>query len=169
MKKKIYSKRKIGVILFVLLLIIVLYISMRGSFLEYKELGDRYISVFTTNLKYRYTIMGISFVILYLIMYFTNRGISKGLKVFFDEEKKEMPKLPNKSIALIISAIASIVISAIFTPKFILYASNVSFGETDPIFNLDVSFYMFLEPLLKMLAIYIIGIFIGLIIYSTVY
>ena len=137
--------------------------------MEYKELGENFVTVFSTNLKYKYTIMGINFVMLYIIMYFTNRGIAKGLKVFFDEEKKQMPKLPNKSIALIVSSIASIIIAIILTPKIILYASNVSFGEADPIFNLDISFYMFVEPLLKMITIYIIGIFVGLIIYSAIY
>ena len=45
--------------------------------------------------------MGISFIILSVILYLTNKGIKKGLKPFFDQEKKEMPKLPNKSITLI--------------------------------------------------------------------
>lgn len=169
MKEKKHNKRKIGVVVFILLLMIIFYISMRGSFLEYKELGENFVSVFSTNLRYKYTIMGINFVILYLIMYFANRGISKGLKVFFDEEKKQMPKLPNKSLSLIVSSIVSIIIATIFTPKVILYASNVSFGEADPIFNLDVSFYMFIEPLLKMITIYIIGIFVGLMVYSAIY
>ena len=102
-------------------------------------------------------------------MTFTNKGIKKGLKVFFEQEKKEMPKLPNKSINLIVSVIASIIIANILTPKVILYASNASFGEVDPIFNLDISFYVFVEPLLKMIMLYIISIFIGLIVYTTVY
>ena len=169
MKEKKHSKRRIGVILFVILLGIIFYISMRGSYLEYKELGENFVSVLSTNLKYKYTIMAINFVILFIVMYFVNRGIAKGLKVFFDEEKQQMPKLPNKSISLIVASIVSIIVSKIFTPKIILYASNVSFGEADPIFNLDISFYMFIEPLLKMLMLYIIAIFLGLIIYSAIY
>ena len=169
MKQNKHTKRKIGVILFLLLLMMIAYVSMRGSYLEYKELGENFVTVFSTNLKYKCIIMGTNFVILYIVMYFANRGIAKGLKVFFEEEKKEMPKLPNKSISLIVSSIISIIIAAILTPKIILYASNVSFGEADPIFNLDISFYMFIEPLLKMLILYIITIFVGLIIYSAVY
>ena len=169
MKERKHNKRKIWVVLFILLLIITLYINMRGSYLEYKELGENFVIVFFTNIKYKYTIMGINFIILYIVMYFTNRGIVKGLKVFFDEEKKQIPKLPNKSISLIISSIVSIFVASMITPKIILYSSNVSFGETDPIFNLDISFYMFIEPLLKMIIIYIISIFVGLILYSAIY
>ena len=167
-EKRSYTK-EIIVGIFLLILAIATFISIRGSYLEYKELGENFISVFTTNIKYKYIITGINFILLYIIIYFSNRGIKKGLKVFFDEEKKEVPKLANKSIALIISAIVSIIISIIFVPKVILFASNVSFGEADPVFNLDISFYMFVEPLLKMLLIYIIGIFVGLIIYTTIY
>ena len=102
-------------------------------------------------------------------MFFTNRGIKKGLKVFFDEEKKEMPKLFNKSISLLIATISSIIVGIVFTPKVILYASNVSFEKTDLIFNLDISFYMFLEPLIKMILIYLMIILVFLIIYSMIY
>ena len=43
----------------------------------------------------------------------TTRGIKKGLKSFFDKEKKEMPKVPNKSIAFIISAVVSALMSSV--------------------------------------------------------
>ena len=164
-----HNKRRIAVLIFIFILLLLSIINIRGNYLEYKELGDNYISIFLTNIKYQYSIIGINFIILYIVVYIAGRGIKKGLKVFFEEEKKEMPKLPNKSIALIVSAIVSIVISNIFTPKIVLYASNASFGEFDPIFNLDISFYVFMEPLLKMLIIYIISIFVFLIIYSTIY
>ena len=151
------SIKRIIVIIFIVLIAIFTFISTRGSFLEYKELGEKYVSIFKTNLTYRYTIMAINFLVTFTIMFFTNRGIKKGLKVFFDEEKKEMPKLFNKSISLLIATISSIIVGIVFTPKVILYASNVSFEKTDLIFNLDISFYMFLEPLIKMGLINTLG------------
>lgn len=166
MKKNI---RTILMVLFVLIIAVSMYIVTRGSYLEYKELGEKYISVFKTNVRYQYYIMGINFVITFIIMYFSNKGIKKGLKVFFDEEKKEMPKLVNKSISFVIAAISSVIVGILFTPKVILYASNVSFEKTDLIFNLDISFYMFVEPLIKMILNYLMGMFIFLIIYTIVY
>ena len=155
MKKNI---RTILVILFILIIAISMYIATRGSYLEYKELGDKYLTIFKTNAMYQYCIMGINFVSTFIIMYLANRGIKKGLKVFFDEEKKEMPKLVNKSISLVIAVVSSVAVGIIFTPKVILYASNVSFEKTDLIFNLDISFYMFVEPLIKMVLTYIMEI-----------
>ena len=99
--------RMILVIAFVLIFAIVTYIQTRGSYLEYLELGENYIDIFYTNMMYRYSIMAINFVLLFFIIYMTNRGIKKGLKVFFDKEKKEMPRLLNKSIALVISIVVS--------------------------------------------------------------
>ena len=166
MKKNL---RKIIVIMFILILGIGIYISTRGSYLEYKELGEKYVTIFKTNTMYKYTIMAINFIVIFLIMYIANRGIKNGLKVFFEEEKKEMPKLMNKSISLVIAVISSIIISIIFTPKIILFASNVFFEKTDLIFNLDISFYMFIEPLIKMSLEYLIIIFAFLTIYTAIY
>ena len=166
MKKNI---RKILVIVFMLILAISMYIATKGSYLEYKELGEKYLEIFKTNTIYKYSIMGINFVITFIIMYLANRGIKKSLKVFFDDEKKEMPKLMNKSISLVIATISSVAVGTLFTPKFILCASNVSFEKTDLIFNLDISFYMFIEPLIKMSISYLIGIYIFLILYAIVY
>ena len=161
--------RKIAVIVFLIVLVIVAYVTTQRSYIEYQELGTNYISIFKTNMMYRYSIMAVNFVLTFCIMYFANRGIKKGLKVFFDEEKKEMPKLMNKSIALLIAVVSSIFIANVFTPKVILFASNVSFERTDMIFNLDISFYMFLEPLIKMILLYILWIFVFLIAYSAFY
>lgn len=81
-KKKKSKSRMLIVILFLLLFIAVSYVQIRGSYLEYLELGQEYTQIFYTNVKYRYAIMGINFVFLYFVIYFTNRGIKKGLNHF---------------------------------------------------------------------------------------
>ena len=161
--------RTILVIAFIVIYVLITYISLRGDYLEYLELGEQYVKVFFTNLKYKYSIMGISFVLLSGIIYLTNRGIKKGLKPFFEQEKKEMPKLPNKSLTLIIAAIASVIISNTLLEKILLFTSNVSFEKTDIIFNLDISYYMFIKPLIVELLIYFIMLIIGISIYMTAY
>ena len=90
MEKKKSKTRMIIVLLFIAIFAICSYVSLRGTYLQYKELGENYIQAFETNLKCKYIIFGINFVLLYIIMYFTNRGIKKGLKPFFEKEKKEM-------------------------------------------------------------------------------
>ena len=161
--------RAVIVIAFIAIYILATYISLRGQYLEYLELGEQYVEKFFVDMKYKYSIMGISFIILSVILYLTNRGIKKGLKPFFDQEKKELPKLPNKSITLIVSAIASVIISNDMIEKLLLFISNASFGKTDIIFNLDISYYMFIKPLIGLLIEYLIKLILGISIYMTGY
>ena len=160
-KKKKNRTRMILVLLFLLLFAGISYIELRGSYLEYLELGQNYTNIFYTNLTYRYGIMAVNFVILYFILYFTNRGIKKGLKPFFEKEKKEIPKLPNKSLALVISALVSFVTSSALMQK-IMLISNGTFG-------LDIAYYMFQKPVIETLALYFVILFVGLSIYIALY
>lgn len=168
-KRNFLTIRRIAVITFLIIFAIITYINFRGSYLEYQELGENYLQMFLKKEKYQYIIMGINFIFIYIIMYFSGRNIKKGLRVFFEQEKKDFPRLPNKSISLVVAVIESIFITAMFTPNIILAISNTSFRETDLMFNLDVSFFMFIEPLLKMVIRYLMFIFIVIIIYSFGY
>lgn len=168
-KPKKSKVRMILVIAFILIFLLVSYISLRSEYLEFKELGENFEQVFFTNLKYRFIIIGISFVVLYWVMYFTNRSIKKGLKEFFDKDEKAIPRLPNKSISLVFSSIAGALIGTSLMEKVILFTGNTSFGTVDPIFNLDIGYYMFQKPLIESIIIYAIIITILLIVYSIVY
>ena len=135
-KKKI-NVRLIVVLIFLLIYIISSYISYRGEYLEILEMGEEYLTIFYQNQKYK-LISAISiFLIVFVSVYITNKFIKKGLKEFFIEENKTMPKLPNKSIAFIIAIIVSIFFSDSITEKLMLFLNTTWFGKTDLIFNLD--------------------------------
>ena len=161
--------RAIIVIAFIAIYALGTYVSLRGQYLEYVELGEQYVEKFFTDIKYKYSIMGITFVLLSIILYFTNRGIKKGLKPFFEQEKREVPKLPNKSITLIVAAIASVIVSNDLVDKVLLFVSNASFGKTDIIFNLDISYYMFIKPLVEALLSDFVKLMIALSAYMAGY
>lgn len=161
--------RAIIVIIFIAIYALGTYVSLRGQYLEYVELGEQYVEKFFTDIKYKYSIMGITFVLLSIILYFTNRGIKKGLKPFFEQEKREVPKLPNKSITLIVAAIASVIVSNDLVDKVLLFVSNASFGKTDIIFNLDISYYMFIKPLVEALLSDFVKMMIALSAYMAGY
>ena len=168
-KRKNSKLRMMLVILFLLVFAGVSYVQLRGSYLEYLELGSQYVDIFKTNLIYRYSIMGINFVFLYIVIYFTNRGIKKGLKPFFEKEKRQMPKLLNKSLALVISAVVSFVLSSAFMQKIMLIFNGTSFGNQDPIFGLDIAYYMFQKPVIEMILFYFVVLFVGLSLYMALY
>lgn len=169
LKNKNNKFRMIMVLLFVLLFAIVSYVQLRGSYLEFLELGEQYVNVFFTNITYKFTIMAINFIVLYFIIYFTNKGIKKGLKPFFEKEKKQMPRLLNKSIALVISLITSVIVASFMMAKIMLVVGNTSFGIQDPIFGLDIAYYMFQKPVIEMFVYYFIFLFVALTIYMALY
>lgn len=168
-KKEKSKTRMILVILFLVIFAGISYIQLRGSFLEYQELGEQYVNIFYTNMIYQYSIMAINFVVLYFIIYFTNRGIKKGLKPFFEKENKSMPKLLNKSLALVISAIVSIMVANVLMQKIMLVINSTSFGIQDAIFNLDIAYYIFQKPVIEAFALYFTLLFVGLSIYMALY
>lgn len=168
-KKEKSKTRMILVILFLLIFASISYIQLRGSFLEYQELGEQYIDIFYTNIIYKYSVMAINFIVLYFILYFTNKGIKKGLKPFFEKENKPIPKLLNKSLALVIAAIVSIIVSGVLMQKIMLVINSTSFGIQDAIFNLDIAYYMFQKPVIEIVALYFTLLFVGLSIYMALY
>ena len=161
--------KTILVILFILIFSLATFVTLRGSYLEYKELGENYLQIFDTNLKYKYIIMLVNFVILFTIIYFTNRGIKKGIKPFLEQDKVEMPKLPNKSIALVIALIASVIFSNQILEKILLVASNTTFELSDPVFNLDISYYLFIKPVIEFFIAYFNVLVIGITVYMAAY
>ncbi len=168
-KKGKIKARVIIVIIFLILISIYTYFSYRGTYLETIEIGENFRSVFNQNLKYRYITILVNFIVLFIAIWINNIRIRKGLKEFFQEEKKEMPKFPNKSIAFIGATILSILISAFMSEKVALFANQAYFGINDPVFNTDLGFYIFQKPFIEMLTIYFVAIIIGLTIYTVIF
>ena len=167
--KKKSAKRRTIVVLFSIVFIIIAYIMYRGNYLEYLEIGKNYIGAVTNQIKYRSITIIVSFIWIFGLMYFTNKRIQKGLKPFFSEENKEMPKLLNKSISFITAAIGSVITSNIFLQKTILFFNSTSFGKTDFIFGHDIGYYLFIKPFLQTVLIYILVTIVLSTLYAAVY
>ena len=109
---KIKRKTRIRTILVYVVAVIaflILYINLRASYLEIKEIGEEYTGVFFTNL-FNTALVGIfNFIFVFSLIYFSTKKIKAGLKTFFDAEKKEEKRIPQKSISFIIATISSII------------------------------------------------------------
>ncbi len=168
MKKKI-RKRVIFVTLFIIAFIIYSYINIRGEYLQILGIGEKYVEIFKHNLEQKIYVFAVSFIIIYMLTYITTILIKKGLKKFFIEENKEMPKLPNKSISLAFAAIAGIIFSNIITEKAILAFNKTFFEQAEPIFNLDIGYYVFQKPFIESILYSFIVVMVIMSIYITVY
>lgn len=161
--------RKKIVLAFLVVVFIIAYVTFRGEYLETLELGEQYLNIFWQNLNYRFTTFGICFIILYLLIYITNLGIKKGLEPFFEEEKKPMPKMPNKSIAFVFAIIISFIITNVTMDKLILFFNSTAFEVTDPVLGYDIGYFIFGQPFVKLMILYALCVLVGLTIYTALY
>lgn len=166
---KTKKNRKWVVLAFLLIAFIVCYVIFRGEYLETLELGEQYLSVFWQNISYRFATFGICFVFLYLLIYITNIKIKNGLKPFFEEDKKQMPKMPNKSIAFIASIIISFIITNITMEKLMLFINSTAFELTDPVLGYDIGYFIFGQPFIKLIIQYALWMAVGITVYIVFY
>ena len=163
------QKRVVFVICILFIFSLWLYITVRGDYLQILGIGEEYKEIFKYNLKQKSIVFVISFSIVFLTTYISTVLIKKGLKKFFDEEKKEAPKLPNKSISLLFGLIGGIFFTRTITEKAILAINNAWFAKADPIFHLDIGYFVFQKPFIETTIIYIVGLFAVLSLYIAAY
>lgn len=163
------KKRQIFVTAFLLIFIIYVYISIRGAYLEMLGIGQKYVDIYVRNVRQKVEVFLISFAIVYLLTYITTNFIKRGLKRFFEEDKKVMPKLPNKSISFAFATIVGVIMSFTITQKALLAFSGRMFWKDDPIFGLDISYYIFQKPFIEAVLVSLALIFLALAIYVIVY
>ena len=168
MKKKSIIKVML-VIVFTILIGVGMAMSYRANYLQTMEIGKDYLPVFHTTMQYKYQVLGFNFVLFLMIIFIQNLLIKRGLKPFFADEKKEMPKLPNKSLAYILAGIISLLVSPVITQKYMMFMNSMWTGNADPIFNLDLGFFFFQKPFIEMMLVYAIGILVFLSIYIALY
>lgn len=168
------SKGKFAIRTIIVLIVLAIFalgtiISLRAQYLNTIEINSNYQSVFYKRVQNKYIIFGITFITIYIFTYILNKFTKKGLKKFFDEEKKQIPKLPNKSLCIVLSIIGGLVASNMLTDKFSLFINSALFGQTDPIFNADIGYYMFVLPFIQSLLIFIIEVLVVEIICIALY
>ncbi len=150
------------------LLIGVIFVALIGvitDYLWFNELG--YVSVFFTKLVAMLQIGIPTFAVVLILSYIYLKTLKRGYcKKLASEISKDDKRKINK-ITWVVSAVAGLVVSVIFTRSLwfqLLQVLNSSdFGTDDPIFNLDISFYVFQLDFwaqLNNLMIVFIGIYV---------
>ena len=168
-KKKTFKLRNFFVFIAIIIFALIVTIAYRAGKLNVREVGEGYVTIFEENVRNRVKVGITAFILTYLVTYISNKFIKKGLKKFFDEEKKDMPKLPNKSTAFILALISTILCSIFITEKFALFANSAVFGKTDGVFGADISYYMFTLPFIESVFIALMVATVVLIAYTAFY
>lgn len=149
-QKKSFFGAGIRIALIVLIVVLVTFIGLNEFYINilwFKEVG--YLQVFLKGLVTKLS-MGLPlFLILFVILgiYFKLLTMSGGKTRVVVVEKKRFirGKLP-LLLAFLISAATSVVITASLWYQWLEFSNSVPFDVTDPIFKLDISFYVFKLP-----------------------
>lgn len=168
-KHKQNKIRKTIVTIVLILAAIILYIIERGQYLEIKEIGENYLPIFWQNLRNISITAILNFLIVFTVIYISTSKIKDGLKTFFEDEKKAMPKLPQKSIAFIIATIVTIATSGYILQKALPCFYNTQFVATDPVFGLDIGYFVFIWPFLELITMYALIAIIAATVYMAIY
>lgn len=168
-KHKQNKIRKTIVTIVLILAAIILYIIERGQYLEIKEIGENYLPIFWQNLRNISITAILNFIIIFTVIYISTSKIKNGLKTFFEDEKKAMPKLPQKSIAFIIATIVTIATSGYILQKALPCFYNTQFVATDPVFGLDIGYFAFIWPFLELITMYALVAIIAATVYMAIY
>ena len=171
---KTKEKKKISIKIVIVLTALIIFtlitvITLRAEYLNFTGISESYLSVFEEKITNKYTVFGIAFVSTYIFVYILNKFIKRGLKKFFEDEKKDMPKLPNKSLSFILALIAGAVASSMLADKLAIFTNAAQFGQYDPIFKADIGFYMFSLPFIQTLLVYLMEVLLVAIIYTAIY
>ena len=164
------SRIKRNIVLIVLAItLIIIYIVQRGEYLEIKEIGENYIPTFWKNFRYIGIVGLINFIITFFVIYFTTSRVKKGLKIFFEDEKRDMPRLPQKSIAFIIATLVTIFSSNYILQKALLCFNNTQFVIEEPVFGYDIGYFVFIWPFIELIVTYALIAVVSSTIYGAIY
>jgi len=100
-------------------------------------------------------------------------GIRKGLKEHFEAEEKQLPKLPNNSISIIVAIILGLVAQYYLAGQILSVINMGFFGKKDSIFHMDYSYFIMAIPviqtILKMILVFlaILSLYIVRILYNS--
>lgn len=168
--KETKNKIRRNLVLIVLAIaLVIIYIIQRGEYLEIKEIGENYIPIFWQNFKNIVITFALNFLIVFGVMYITTSRVKEGLKSFFADEKKEMPKLPQKSIAFIVAILVAIFTSGFILEKALLCFNSTQFVIYEPVFGYDIGYFVFIWPFIELVVMYALVAGIASTVYAALY
>jgi len=171
MKRKRFVISSVIIILIVCLLFLSNIVQFIINIEWFKQVG--YLSVYTTKIFTMFKLMIPVFIISYLVIWMYYKGIKRSLVQY----KKVMEVNPKKNArenkifiasALIVSFLFSLTFASTYWNMLLQFMNSVSFNVKDPIFNIDVSFYIFKLPLIESLYGFIMSLLVFLVIIKVI-
>ncbi|GAA0430805.1 UPF0182 family protein [Lentibacillus halophilus] len=167
-RKKTFNKKWnwIGYLVLALILALIVIFFSIGLITDYIWMDTlNYASVFTTVLTSK-ILLGVSGFVLFAVgTFITLYWIRRSYIKHFDSSQLPPILLRWKPVMLIMLAISALVglfgssvIQGIGWERMLKFINHVTFGKTDPYFNMDISFYVYVLPFLNFVVFVLLGL-----------
>ncbi|MBQ8003214.1 MAG: UPF0182 family protein, partial [Clostridia bacterium] len=169
MKKKWWII-SLGAIAAVLLVAMCVFFGYYTEYLEVKEIGAEYTCVFFRDIFARLEMFGILFALIFAVatvnlLFVRKNALRVNESVPFFLKRKFV-----YTEGLLLALLGALTFSEGLYRKFLMFSNSYTAGITDPVFNLDLSYYFFNRSFLQSAADAVIGILIfGLIMNGFLY
>ncbi|MCR5181388.1 MAG: UPF0182 family protein [Clostridia bacterium] len=141
-----------------------------GDFLWFKEMG--YLGVFFKQLVTQLKVGIPTFVVISILLYMYLTFLRKGyFKKIASTENTNMKRLKTITVVLALlfgAAVTFVTVSRLWF-EILKFANASSFDIADPLFHIDISFYIFKLDFLTQLNEILIGVIVGFVILTVVY
>lgn len=166
-------EKKISIVILIIIIVATLFLALVGfisDFMWFKEMG--YVAVFFTQLLTMLKV-GIPTLIVVtgLVMLYLHRLRKSYFSKIASSEATDMKKLKKTTnlLAVIFGILATFMAVTNLWFEILKFANSTDFDITDPLFNLDISFYIFKLEFLSQLNEILIGLIVGFIVLTVVY
>ncbi|MGN0658435.1 MAG: UPF0182 family protein [Emergencia sp.] len=172
-KKSTKGQRRLSVIVMFIVIILALFlllINFITDWLWFKEMG--YVSVFFKQLFTELEVGIPVFIVLTLLINLYLRKLKKGyFTKIASHEATDMKKLSRYTniISLVFGLFTAFYAVSNLWFEILQFANSTDFDIKDPLFNLDISFYIFKLDFLKQLNEMLIGVILLIIVVTVIY
>lgn len=166
--KKALSGVITGAVLVIFALVCITGYNFYMEYIQIREVGQNFVSVFSKNLTTKIAIQIISLFTVFLFIFINFLRIRKTMlkvDVSFAFLKKIFPIC---ILSLVFAFFASNYIKDAVYSRFLMFANSTEWGSADPIFGQDISYYVFVRPFAISVLDSLIGIFIFITILTAV-
>lgn len=166
-------EKKISIVILIIVVIASLFLALVGfisDFMWFKEMG--YVAVFFTQLLTMLKVGIPTFIVVTgLVALYLHRLRKSYFSKIASSEATDMKKLKRTTnlLAVVFGLISSFMAVTNLWFEILKFANSTDFDISDPLFNLDISFYIFKLEFLTQLNEILIGLIVGFIVLTVVY
>ncbi|WP_082234435.1 UPF0182 family protein [Halobacillus massiliensis] len=171
-KKTLSIIGKVFSLLLIILFIGWLSLSWITDYIWMDTLGFK--QVYITILGSKVLLGGIGFLLFFVATYWTLSWVRRNYLGHFQPEQlpavvqsKKWSRLSILGIALFVGLIGSSIVQGVGWELWLKFLNRASFGEQDPHFGMDISFYMFILPFLEFTVFTLLGLAVVLLLVQT--